>query len=476
MSAFYSLQEHQTKKLISKDGITEMVGSIQPITREQMNVLSESAKGKKGKRLIVKMEAIHVGRTKNFTYYTEEGLRAGLHTWTQPYNKPVLTHHNEYDGEPIGRILEAQYEEATLSGKPGLVFTVEITDEQAQEKVLDGRYATVSIGASTNKITCNICGTDRTEDWCDHYPGESYGEGDDKQTAHFIVGETYGREVSYVNTPADENAGNRSIQVIDENTGTKESVQEKSFMQIFQVAEGLMQSVNQPEHNLYNSLNESARNVLDSLINIKESGGTKMNDQTQEPVQTQESGPQSEPQNVNTQESVKTTIPDTFTEAQVREELAKKLEENAKLRTELQEARESLTKAVIEKDKFVSRVEEMEGEHTRILAENAQLLENEHKMLATRVVEMKQRLCKVDVVGKETEECVAEHITRTKESLNDSLNELLVEMKTAKPAAGSVTNPGLVVDENLDNEKQTKTYSLKEAEDMIKRMFSRNKR
>ena len=471
MKTFYSLQEHQEKKLISKEGITEMVGTIQPVNQEKLNILNESAKGKKGKKLVVKMEAIHVGRTKNFTYYTEEGLRAGLSSWTQPYNKPVLTHHNEYNGEPIGRILEAKYEETTLSGKPGLVFTVEITDEKAQEKVLDGRYSTVSIGASTNKVTCNICGTDRTEAWCDHYPGEAYGEGDDKQTAHMIVGETYGREVSYVNTPADENAGNRSIQMVDEGGGTQESVQENSFMQIFQVAEGLMQSVNQPEHNIYSNLNESARNVLDSLINIKESGGEMENQQQQqEPVvETNESIVPEPVVTTQTDESLK------LSEGELRTSLAEALEQNLKLQKDNKDLQESLTRAVIEKDKYSSKVEEMEGEHARILSENAQLLENEHKMLATRVVEMKQRLCKADVVGKETDECVTEHVARTKESLNDSLGELLAEMKTAKPEAGSVKNPGLPVDENLDGDNN-KTYSLEEAESMMKRMFSRNKR
>src|SRR5690606_15407102 len=117
---------------------------------------------------------IHVGKTRNSTFYTEEGLKGGLKSWTQPYNKPVLTHHNAHDGEPIGRILEAQYSDQTLSGKSGLIFTVEITDPTAVEKVLDGRYHTVSIGASTDKVTCNICGTDRTEEWCEHYPGRRY--------------------------------------------------------------------------------------------------------------------------------------------------------------------------------------------------------------------------------------------------------------------------------------------------------------
>ena len=468
MKATYSLQEHQEKKLIPKD-LHEMIGSIQPVQRESLQILNESAQGKKGRKLVVKMEAIHVGRTKNFTYYTEEGLKAGLHTWTQPYNKPVLTHHNEHTGEPIGRILEASYEETTLAGKSGLVFTVEITDPQAIEKVLDGRYSTVSIGASTNKVTCNICGTDRTESWCDHYPGEKYGENDDAQYAHLIVGETYGREVSYVNTPADENAGNRSVSIVEESAGTSpHTAESNSFMKIFQVAEGLMQSIEAPETNLYESLQEDARKVLDSLINIQESGESPVavnNENPETPVQTQE-GDQAQAPIVTVNES---DLQVSLTEAE------KKI---STLEADLAESQKALAKAVIEKDKFSVLVEEKEQENTRILAENATLLENEHKMLATRVVELKQRLCKADVVGKETDECVTDHVARTKESLNDSLSELLMEMKQAKPAAGSITNPGQVEDEtNLgENEKDKTKYSLKEAEDLIKGMFGRTKK
>src|SRR5690606_10788828 len=105
----YTLEEHKNKKLIVGDKIEERAQIVGNINQENVQILQESAKDKKKRKLIVKMEAIHVGRTKNFTYYTEEGLKAGLKSWTQPYNKPVLTHHNSYNGEPVGRILEAEY-------------------------------------------------------------------------------------------------------------------------------------------------------------------------------------------------------------------------------------------------------------------------------------------------------------------------------------------------------------------------------
>lgn len=452
MRELYSLQEHQAKKLVPKE-FNEMVGQVQKVSEESLKTLNESAKGKKGRKLVVTIEAIHVGRTKNFTYYTAEGLQGGLSSWTQPYNKPVITHHNEHSGEPIGRILDAKYEEATMSGKAGLVFTVEITDPVAQEKVLDGRYQTVSIGASTNKVTCNICGTDRTESWCDHYPGESYGSEDDKQVAHLIIGETYGREVSYVNTPADENAGNRSVQVVEESEGQEGGVKENSRMTVFQVAEGLMQSIANPDVNLYSGLEENAKKTLDSLVHLK----------------TNESG---EPEVTNTTE----TTP-VGTDVSLAESVEVLTKENQTLLAEKQMIQESLTKAIIEKDKLSTQVEEMTSEKETLLAENAQLVEDAHKATATRVVELKQRLCKADVVGKETDECVTEHVARTKESLQDSLKELLAEMAVAKPVQGSVTNPGVAPTDDLEEgAAKDKTYTLQEAENIFKGMFSRGRK
>lgn len=205
----YSLAEHQAKKTLAKS-FTESTSNV--VGYESKFALEESEGEKKREKLIVQLEAIHVGKTRNHTWYTAEGLKAGLATWTSPYNKPVLTHHESHRGEPIGRIMSAQFQDSMQSGRAGLLFEVEITDPEAIEKVKDGRYSTVSIGGHTDKVTCNCCGTDRTQEWCEHYPGETY----DGIQCHFIIGETYGEEVSYVNVPADINAGNISVTSVTE--------------------------------------------------------------------------------------------------------------------------------------------------------------------------------------------------------------------------------------------------------------------
>jgi hypothetical protein len=475
----YTLKEHQAKKLVPKE-LEERVGVISKASVESVQKLSESAKGKP-KKLIVQMEAIHVGRTKNYTFYTKEGLSAGVNSWTTPYNKPVLTHHNDYDGEPIGRILKAEFSESTRSGKAGLIFTVEITDPDAIEKVLDGRYQTVSIGASTDKVTCNICGTDRTKEWCDHWPGEEY-EG---QTAHFIIGTTFGREVSYVNTPADEFAGNFSVEAVheDQQSGGSTNSQESVHAEIFQIAEGLFQNIRYPDVNLYESLSEDMKATIKSLLTFEERSNQNMdedqNTQTPEtPVQEGEQpaapgapvqeGEQNQPAvpeaGAPVQEGEQTPATPTGAPATLETPVSEAVDAN-----KVAEMQRTITNLVLEKQRLEARVNEMDQENKRLLKENAELHAAAHKALAEKVVDLKRSLNKPDVVGVEREEAIANHAARTKESLENTLQDLLLEAKQQRPEPGSVTNPGYSGEESEEGDKQ---ISIAEATNILSSMFS----
>lgn len=457
----YTLEEHQAKKLISKDFQESRVIQTN-IKEDDVSILQESVKGKGKRKLVVKMEAIHVGKTRNSTFYTEEGLKGGLSSWTQPYNKPVLTHHNQYDGEPIGRILEAEFSEQTLSGKPGLIFTVEITDEDAIEKVLDGRYQTVSIGATTDKVTCNICGTDRTEEWCDHYPGKKY----DEQTCHFIIGNTYGREVSYVNTPSDEHARNFAVEVV-ENTDDGQT-EEYSKMEIFQMAEGLYQDAKQPEVNLYEHLDEDVKKMIDLMTSVEVQEGSE--EMPKDEMQEQENATE---EVVDEKEEATSIEEENKEEAEIEEQNASTDEaEQTDLQERVQELQAIVSNLVLEKQKLESRLTTLEAENETLIQENAKLVEERHLDLTERVVDLKYDLRKADVIGVTREEAVQEHAKRTTESLEDTLKDLVVEVKKEqRPEPGVVKNPGLA--EADDEDKKNDNYSLEEAESLLKKMFSR---
>lgn len=151
--------------------------------------------------LVITVAAIHEGLTRNLTYYTGDCLKESIESWVKPYNKKVLTHHNDA-GEPVGIVLSAYYALDEKCGRHATFLKLKITDKDAIEKVKDGRYNTVSIGCSIddNGARCSICGGVPYE--CEHYRGEIY----DGKLCYWEILSMTPDEVSFVNVPADNNA------------------------------------------------------------------------------------------------------------------------------------------------------------------------------------------------------------------------------------------------------------------------------
>jgi hypothetical protein len=200
-----------------------------------------------GKILRADIVATHAGRlTRNHGFYLPQKMREGANSLLENYGKPILTHHNSHD-DPVGRVVGVKYVDTSMNFardsvvdaliknlcKPSLPFvqsldlvdklsesdllrdpaypglghiliTAEISDSDAIQKILDKRYLTVSIGASTDKAICSICKQDWVEEGpCEHRPGKVY----DDKLAYIIAGKLLYDEVSFVNVPADTLAG-----------------------------------------------------------------------------------------------------------------------------------------------------------------------------------------------------------------------------------------------------------------------------
>lgn len=436
----YTLQEHKEKKLFqaSKAFTESATLSIPTITTENKEQLSESFGSGNKRKLIVTMEAIHVGRTANYTYYTKEGLREGVNSWTHPYNKPVITHHNQHSGEPVGRILSAEYSESMPSGREGLLFTVEITDADAIEKVLDGRYQTVSIGATTDKVTCNICGTDRTKEWCEHWRGETY-EG---TTCHFRIGTTFGQEVSYVNVPADENAGNINVSLA-EGAG--------SVTSMLQIGENKVYEPTQPLVNLFESMEDDLKKQINGLV--------------QEDYKPKKQGD-------DISMDLKEFLESTAGSADVSK--VKEFVEN--IQNDLKEANDALAKAAIKTSKLEEANETAETEKATLVEENDELKVKLHEAVARRVVEMKISLRKSDAIAADKEELVTEFAAKSAEALELLESELAKELAekdfTLEP--GQVQDPGLGQENKQGNKDEVP--NMTEAVGILKGIFGgRNK-
>jgi hypothetical protein len=173
--------------------------------------------------LEVVIDASHGGYVNaNYSLYTKEGQQAGAKSFITPFPKPVLVEHDD-SKPPIGRVVDSQYvdipvDQAQLvaagkKGRPTSKVTVKalITDMDAMQKLMDGRFMTVSIsGRPKVAPICSIC--DKVVDGpfgCEdgHVRGKEY----DGKLAYYKIGEMSYSEVSFVNKPADQSDSHAAL-------------------------------------------------------------------------------------------------------------------------------------------------------------------------------------------------------------------------------------------------------------------------
>ncbi len=169
--------------------------------------------------------------TRNRTLYPEASLRgkpaqgSGLISFVRPYAVPIIRDHNtgggmcsETSSEVYGRIYRSaqlikDVEASYIKAVP------KITHPEAIEHILTGRWLTVSLGSRAESVKCSICLQELTEEFCDHEKGHFYEVGEDKAKqkveALWVIGPIYAKEVSFVVSPSDEEAGilNRDLQL-----------------------------------------------------------------------------------------------------------------------------------------------------------------------------------------------------------------------------------------------------------------------
>jgi len=191
-----SLTDEERRSL--RSSIQEIKDSVDPHVRKPT--------------LMVRLDATHAGfPTGNDTIYEPQWMALNVSSFTDPYERPVLTHHDKLQ-DAIGRVKEGVYIDTPELGpdapKGHIQLLTSITDEDAIEKILDGRLQTVSIGASSKDVRCSICGQNLAEDGlCSHMKGKTYEDDDgNKKKCYWLVGQLTYREVSFVNSPADARA------------------------------------------------------------------------------------------------------------------------------------------------------------------------------------------------------------------------------------------------------------------------------
>lgn len=176
--------------------------------------------------LLIKIKATHFNwlGNKNSVLYSTNAVDTGAASWVKPYNKPQLVAHDT-KSDPVGRVVDYKIiKGGDNKKKPDnyIELTVRISDKNSIEKIIDGRYYTVSVGSRSSKVSCSECNQSLTEDGlCEHKKGTVNEKG---KLIYWIIDEIEYTEDSFVNEPADEYA------VIDQIYAGGEWVDFKKFL------------------------------------------------------------------------------------------------------------------------------------------------------------------------------------------------------------------------------------------------------
>ena len=422
--------------------------------------LTES-EGATSKKLIVTVEGIHTGMTKNKTFYPGNTLEASVPTWTTPHAKPVLKNHNEYS-EPLGRIIHAEYMESTLTDKFTVRLKLEITDEEAIKKVLDGRYLTLSVGGSADKVTCSVCSKDLvSEGYCGHRRGQSY-EG---KEAYWMIANYTGDEISFVNMPADVHAQVIAAELVTVKGGKG-------------VPESTDPKTNEPGKQQENNQNPTdpvdPASMIDNIVNE--------NKQKQEPPADPADPVDPNPADPGQQQENNKTGDDNEDVDTLKARIATLEKSEATLQAENTTLTGNLAEATRERDEARQQAESAEKECERLVEQNTTLARYTRKVLVERVADLKTLHTKEST---DRAAAIAEAEGSSSKVLEQQIADLLTKQAPREPQ--TIPNPGgafseknaPIVDENGDEispQKQVEAKPLptmKELQESMQKSMAR---
>lgn len=370
--------------------------------------------------IMVEIEGIHAApfATRNYTRYTPNCLKKSVASWTNPYRRPLIKHHNEEDGEIIGRICEAKYiTKNTRSETPALLFTVNIPGEQAKADVKSGLLETTSIGVIAHSVKCSICGQELANgETCEHERGAIY----NGETCYWDIHEMEAKELSYVIVPSDMYAKN-----IDIYPATASNSKVKAF------AESLNQDLNLTKGDITDM-------PEDLKVKLQESEA-KVTALTQEVTELKEAATQ-------TSEKIAELEKTNSDLTTVKESLEQELEG---LKTEKDDLTQKMTEAAQMREGLEAQVAEVKAELKEALVQN--------------FVTMREALghsdVNVEAVKNRSEESIKDSISDLSKDFKESLTK---KDKDISNLGNTLQNPSLKESEDKKDVKEVETVDLKE--------------
>lgn len=410
--------------------------------------LNDAENGQEIIGLDVLVEVTHSGQNANSVVYYSDSLEKDAQTMVSPYKKPLIKNHDSYS-EPLGRVKDAYFGPSELvEGRDTINVSFMVTDKEAIPRFLDGRYGTVSIGGTPNRVTCDICGKDILKDgvfkFCGHWKGETYAN----KKATWSCRDIVYNEVSVVNNPADKWAQVKKIRVLK-----KEEAEDSTK----KVGDSEMSNINKIMDKA--EAEELIDNILaDGEEEAKEQEAPAVEDTAEEKAQ-EENAATTEDAEEKTQEEI------LADKESLIQELSDKVE---KLEAEKAELKDSLDSVTAEKTEINDKLLVAEAE-SKASRDQSLRLAVKYKELLVDSVKTVRGLVKEDLKDEEIENKSIKELV----SLIDSLKE-----KATAPHATPIpaTNPGIVDNKEANvltdvEEKETTEPSTVDAQALIDSMI-----
>lgn len=414
-------------------------------------------------RLKVTMDATHSGVLTNLRVYPALHVSKDYKSFVSKenggsadYDKPVLLHHASFM-DPIGRIVKAQFtplksgdaftndylSPEEFGGKGSGVVTVDaiITDTDAIKKIIDSRYLTVSAGHQAEYYVCSVCGDSIMD--CKHMPGARYDEDGERtkkmdgNLCYVITGPMTYREVSFVNEPAQPSA-----KVINFNwTDGKDSWNNTTIA-------GLVHDGKEAVRTLSLCDEEGELSLLDgklilapkkTIIAVSPAIVDKLRHAVSSttPNKADVITDVRQPDNGKTEgKSVEQNLDKAKNLDTISKEDKKMDKQVEDLQKEIASLKDQLSTAQTKLSDSIKEVEARDSQIKRLTTDATEFNKRVSKSLAVSLASLKIRLKKPGSEGIDSKEKLSEYVeklaTRSMDSLQDSIEDLLFEVEAPK--------------------------------------------
>lgn len=356
------------------------------------------------------IEGLHSVVTRNNTFYTDKAMIKSEKFWTNPYEIPVIMHHDEEKGVTVGRVKQAYWtDKNTRSNTGALRFITNIAHKDGIEGIKNGTLSTVSVGVLADEVRCSICNHDiASYGECEHERG-SYYEG---ELCYWKIESFEPKELSFVIVPSDQYA-----HIIDVYEPDKKEFKENKEVNKMDTWAEL---INESEKI---SLSESKKEEDNETTTEKEEVENKENDNNNMHTNENEKEEQEEKKEEEKKEEEKIEEQEEKTEEQKEEKTEEDSKDNAEESNEnTEEEKQSDKKEINEEVKKDIVIEDTDIYKNMKVALDAVKSENEN--LKQQIKDLETKLS-VEVKLKESaENQLIEIKTEQKRSLVKQVNKL----------------------------------------------------